>query len=68
MNDSNYQILSQLRYNVITKMRTFVDINNERCFPDYELSQLSDYGSGSTKKIKKKKLNEIPKPLKRIKK
>ncbi len=34
----------------------------------YELSQLSDYRSGSTKKIKKKKLNEIPKPLKRIKK
>ena len=42
MNDSNYQILSQLRYNVITKMRTFVDLNNERFFPDYELSQLSE--------------------------
>ena len=40
--DSNYQILSQLSYNVIAKMRTFVDRNNERFFPDYELSQLSE--------------------------
>ena len=41
MDDIDYQILSQLRHNVISKMRVFVDINNERFFSDYELSQLS---------------------------
>ena len=41
MDDNNYQILSQLRNNVISKMRTFFDKNNERFFSDYELSQLS---------------------------
>ena len=41
MNDSDYQIFSQLRYNVISKMRTFVDMDNERFFSAYELSQLS---------------------------
>ena len=42
MNDSDYQIFSQLRYNVISKMRTFVDMDNERFFSDNELLQLSD--------------------------
>ena len=41
MDDIDYQILSQLRHNVISKMKVFVDINNERFFSDYELSQLS---------------------------
>ena len=41
MDDIDYQILSQLRHNVISKMRAFVDINNERFFSDNELSQLS---------------------------
>ena len=42
MDDNNYQILSQLRKNVISKMRIFVDKNNERFFSDNELLQLSD--------------------------
>ena len=42
MDDNNYQILSQLRESVISKMRTFVDKDNERFFPDSELLQLSE--------------------------
>jgi len=42
MDDNNYQILSQLRENVISKMRIFVDKDNKRFFSDNELLQLSE--------------------------
>ena len=40
MDNSDYAILSQLRYNVLSRMRTFVDKNNERFFSEKELLQL----------------------------